>query len=614
MAYRSKAVHIAQPLVEKPERCLALQVGGNPLKENEAQEIERLIRKLAFQNAVRYEGKAKVGPVIRKVFAERPILKARSKEIIRMVKRIVEEINELSLPEQRKIVEEKWPELLIKERAKPEERALPPLPNVEKYAFVHTRFCPNPDGALHIGGARAAVLSDEYAKMYHGRMTLRFDDSDPRTKSPIPEAYDWIREDLRWLGIEWQYEIYQSDRMEVYYTYVEKLIEIGAAYVCTCKPEDFRQRVAIQKACPCRGLLPEEQLERWRHMLDGTYREGDAVVRIKTDLKHSNPAVREWPALRIIDTKKHPHPRTGDNYRIWPLFAFCCGVDDHDLQISHILRGKEHLTNTTRQLYLYNHLGWDYPDAIHYGRLKMVGAVLSKSKIRSGIEGRLFTGWDDPRLGTLMALRRRGVAPEAVRAIMIDIGPKPVDAILSWDNIYAHNRKILDPAANRYFFVGDPIRLIVEKIDEPHTAAPPLHPDYPERGRRRLRIEPKNGRASLLVSSGDLRILKMNRIVRLMGLFNIEVKKIRRREVKASFHSKPYLEAKKLGAPLIHWLPGEGNIKVKVVMPTAEFVEGFGERSLKNEDVNSIVQMERFGFGRIDSKFDDQVLIYYAHR
>ncbi|MFQ6077049.1 MAG: glutamate--tRNA ligase family protein, partial [Candidatus Bathyarchaeia archaeon] len=95
---------------------------------------------------------------------------------------------------------------------------------------------------------------------------------------------------------------------------------------------------------------------------------------------------------------KHPHPRTGGRYRVWPLFAYCCGVDDHDLQISHILRGKEHLTNVVRQLYMYKYLGWTYPDSIHYGRLRITGSVLSKSKIRAGVEKGIYKGWDDPRL------------------------------------------------------------------------------------------------------------------------------------------------------------------------------------------------------------------------
>ncbi len=577
-------------------------------------EVQEFAKKYALQNAVQHGGRAQPRPVLGKLLSSLPELRSDVKALSQIVDEVVEEVNKLSLSEQTKALEEQWPELLVKEKGKREERVLPPLPNVEKYPLVHTRFSPNPDGALHLGGARAAILCDEYRRMYNGRMTLRFDDSDPRIKSPIPEAYDWIREDLRWLGVEWQSEAYQSSRMEIYYAYAERLFRIGAAYVCTCEPPEFRKRLLTKEACPCRELPPEEQLDRWRKMLDGTYKEGEAVIRIKTDLSHPNPAVREWPALRIIDTVRHPHPRNGSRYPVWPLFAFCCGIDDHDLQISHILRGKEHLTNAVRMQFLYKHLGWETPEAVHYGRMKIRGSVLSKSKIKAGVRDGAYTGWDDPRLGTLMALRRRGYLPEAIRRLMVELGPKPVDITLSWDNLDAINRKLSDRVANRYFFVTNPVRLTVEEIESRYICTPLLHPDYPGRGHRTLVVEPQDGRAVLMVSGEDLKLLELDRLVRLMGLFNVEVKKAGMEGVVARFHSEPYSEAKNIGMRLIHWLPENGNVEVRVVMPTSQVVEGLGEHGLENEEVNSIVQMERFGFGRIDSKSAGQILLYYAHR
>lgn len=574
-----------------------------------------LIKKLALENALRYGGKAKADPVIGKLLSARPDLKTSTKELKKTVERVVKEINAIPFSKQKELAAENWPKLLVHEKPKQKEKVLPPLPNVGKYPLIHTRFCPNPDGALHLGGARAAVLSDEYAIEYGGRFTLRFDDTDPRTKSPIPEAYDWIREDLRWLGVKWDSEVYQSDRMPMYYAYVEKLFSMGAAYVCDCDPEKFRKLITEKAACPCRDLPPQEHLSRWHHMLDGTYGEGEVVVRIKTDLEHPNPAVRDWPALRIIDTKNYPHPRAGDKYRVWPLFAYCSGIDDHDLQISHILRGKEHLTNTTRQLYLYNHFGWEYPEAIHYGRLKIVGSTLSKSKIRDGIAKGVFTGWDDPELGTLMALRRRGIAPETIRQIMLEVGPRPVDATLSWENIYAINRKRLDPVANRYFVVIDPVKITVRNLGKPaYISKLLLNPSRQDTGYRTLKVIASDSTAILYVSKNDLDLLRSNKIVRLMELFNIEVNNVESNEVEACFHSEAYMEAKKLAAPLLHWLPQEGVVKVRVIMPSASILEGYGEASIMAEKVGNVVQMERFGFGRIDSKLKDQMNLYYSHR
>jgi len=575
-------------------------------------DVEQLIRKRALQNAVQYGGTAKAGSVMGRVLAERPDLKPNVRELMRLVETITKKVNELPLSEQKKILDKILPEAVV-EKAKPEEKKLPPLPNAEKYRSIHVRFCPNPDGALHLGGARAAILCDEYAKMYDGRFTLRFDDTDPRTKSPIPEAYDWIVGDLEWLGVRWHSTVYQSDRLEIYYGYAKQLIEMGAAYVCACKPAEFRMLVLARKACLCRDLPPEEHSARWEGMLGGAFDEGEAVVRVKTDLNHPNPAVREWPALRIIDTDKHPHPRNGDRYRVWPLFAFCCGIDDHDLQISHIIRGKEHLTNTVRQLFLFDYLGWDYPEDIHYGRFKIVGGVLSKSKIREGIAKGLYKGWDDPRLGTLMALRRRGFLPETVRQLILETGPKPVDVTISWDNVQALNRKLLDPTADRYFFVANPITLIVNNVDRAYVSKLPVHPSDSKRGNRTLEVKSKDGRVLLLVSKNDVKILEQGKTVRLMGLFNITTKHVEE-QVEADFQSEAYVEARRIDAPLIHWLPYGTGVETWVVMPDASTLHGLAEDSCRTLKSSDIVQFERFGFVRIDNVTTNKVVAYYAHR
>jgi glutamyl-tRNA synthetase len=361
----------------------------NEIKEDN--ELREIIRKFALLNAIKHDGKAQTGPVVGKVLAERPELRARAKELTALVKEVVEEVNSLPLSDQMRIVEEKWPETLVKEKVE-EEKRLPPLPNTNKYKEIVTRFSPNPDCVLHLGSARAIVLCHEYARTYNGKFILRFEDTDPKLKRPVPEFYDRIREDLEWLGCKPDEVYIQSDRVPIYYEYAERLLGDGNAYVCTCQPQAFREKVLAQKPCPCRDLPSEEHLERWNRMLEGKYMEGEAVVRIKTDLAHPNPAVRDWPALRVIDIEKYPHPRVGTKYRVWPLYNFACGLDDHLMGVTHIIRGKEHLTNMVRQEYMYKHLGWKYPEAIHYGRLKIKGAYLSKSKIVQGMKGRLIQG------------------------------------------------------------------------------------------------------------------------------------------------------------------------------------------------------------------------------
>jgi len=348
-------------------------------------------------------------------------------------------------------------------------------------------------------------------------------------------------------------------------------------------------------------------------MLDGTYKEGEAVVRIKTDLNHPNPAVRDWPSLRIINPKKYPHPRVGGKYRVWPLYNFSAGIDDHLMNITHIIRGKEHLTNQTRQEYMYQHLGWEYPETIHYGRMKITGGLLSKSKIVEGVKKGVFTGWDDPRLATFIALRKRGIQAETIRRLIIEVGPKAVDVTLSWENLYAINRKIIDPIASRYFFVRDPRKIKVKNISDTIITHVPLHPNDQERGARELRIEPRMGEEEFWISTQDATLLKKRGIIRLMGLFNIQVEDVQAKVIMASLHSKVHEEARRLGAPLIHWIPAGTGIPCEVVMPDATIARGVAEDTCRQLKPNAIIQFERFGFVRVNS-IDWKLSGYFAHR
>jgi len=584
------------------------------LKAKEDSELREFIRKLALLNAVKHDGKAQTGSVVGKFLAEKPELRSKAKKIARLVGEVLQEVNNLSLEEQKDIVEERWPAALVKEKVE-EEKRLPPLPNVGRYAEVVTRFSPNPDCVLHLGSARAIVLCYEYARMYKGKFILRFEDTDPKLKKPVLEFYDRIREDLAWLGCKPHEEYVQSDRISIYYEYAERLLKDGKAYVCTCQPEHFREKALANKPCLCRDLKPEEHLKRWQRMLEGSYKEGEAVVRVKTDLNHPNPAVRDWPALRVLDSEKYPHPRVGSKYHVWPLYNFACGLDDHLMGVTHIIRGKEHLTNMVRQEYMYEYLGWQYPEAIHYGRLKITGASLSKSIIVQGMREGIYKSWDDPRLATFAALRRRGMTPEAIKKLMIDVGPKTSEVVLSWENLYAHNRKMLDPKADRYFFVHNPIQLTVRNMLKAFTAKLRLHPDHAERGFREYTIKPtgEDNSVILWVSRNDTEILKVGKVIRLMGLFNTKIERTDAYSAEASFISEPYEEARKAGAPLIHWIPIGADLPCQVVMPDATVAEGITETASKGLKPNDIIQFERFGFVRID-EVNMKLIAYYAHR
>ncbi|MEM3403906.1 MAG: glutamate--tRNA ligase [Nitrososphaeria archaeon] len=578
-----------------------------------SEDVVELIRKDCLINAVKHSGKCNSQAVLGKVLGEKPSLKANIKELVSIVNKVVSEVNQMDLDSQRKelskySIEEEVPP------AQREEKKLPPLPDAEKYDVIVTRFAPNPDCVLHLGSARAIILSHDYARIYKGKFILRFEDTDPRLKKASLPFYQSIRDDLKWLNCYWDEEYIQSDRLEIYYEYARKLVEVGGAYVCTCR-DDFKKKLLKRKGCPCRSLSPEQHLLRFDKMLNGSYKQGSAVLRVKTDIDHPNPAVRDWPALRIVDTSAHPHVRVGSKYRVWPLYNFAAGVDDHLMGMTHIIRGKEHYTNMIRQKYMYDHLGWKYPTAIHYGRLKIEGGVLSKSKIMQGISKGLYKGFDDPRLATFQALRRRGVLPQAIRQIIYDVNIKPVDGTISWDILYSINRKLIDKSSPRYFVVFDPVVLRISGLDKAKDVLLRKHPEFESMGYRKVRLSPtKDGLLDVLIKKNDADTVGQHVVFRLMGFANISDFKAVDRGFTGKVHSYDMDTARSLEAPLIHWVPKDDNIRVKLVDQNGQILEGFGERGLLDEPIGSMVQLEREGFARVDSKEQGFVLLYFTSK
>jgi glutamyl-tRNA synthetase len=556
--------------------------------------VEEVIYKHALKNAIEY-GKANSKAVLGKVLAELPGLRKKVGEVIPLVEQTVERVNSMAQADWRREIER------FKFKKKEEKRkGLPGLAETER---VVLRFAPNPSGPLHLGHSRAAILNDEYARRYNGTLILRFEDTDPARVDP--DAYDMIREDLEWLGVKIHKTVIQSDRLDVYYNYARKLIEIGGAYVCTCPPREFQKIRVAKKSCNCRQNNVEENLDRYDKMFN-VYREGDAVVRIKTSLELPDPSMRDFPIMRISD---HPHPRAR-SYRVFPLMNFSVTIDDHLDGLTHVLRGKDHIANTEKQKFIYRYFNWEPPEFIHYGRLKIEGLALSTSQIRKGIAEGKYAGWDDVRLGTLRALKRRGIKPQAIRKAMIDVGVKKADISFSWENLYAYNKGEIEEKANRYFFVDSPKELIIHKCKGKSVSAP-LHPDFPERGCRTLSIGSDGEICRVLISSSDYEILQEGEFVRLMEAFNISVLE-KNLKVISKFESEPLEDARERKARLIQWVPKEDNVNVRVISPSG-IVRGVGEKELLNVEVDEIVQFERFGFVRIDEK-NAEIIAYFAHK
>ncbi|MCW3141541.1 MAG: glutamate--tRNA ligase [Methanophagales archaeon] len=555
--------------------------------------IKTEIRKYALQNAVRYEQPPKEDAVLKKILAEHPELRKDAKHVLILVKEVIKSIESMSREEQGKELNRIAPELVaeLKEKEKREGR-LPELPLAEGEKVV-MRFAPNPNGAATLGSARGIIVNSEYAKMYDGKFILRFDDTDPVVKRPMLEAYDWYLEDCAWLDAEPDEVVVASERMDLYYEYAEDLIKKGAAYVCFCHADVFKTYKEQKIPCPHRTVSDVENMERWKKMLKGVYEEKEAVLRIKTDMTSDDPALRDWVAFRIL---KREHPRVGRKYVAWPTLDFESAIEDHLLGITHIIRGKDLMKSEKRQRFLYHHLGWKYPKTMLWGKIKMQEfGKFSTSELRKRIERGEYEGWDDPRLPTLKALRRRGFLPEAIRKFFISIGVTQTDIAVSMKNLYAENRKTVDAIASRYFFVRNPkeLRLRDGRFFVAKALKHPSREEYRE-------IRTSN---MVYISGDDFAKLNEGQRIRLKFLSDVEIESIEPLVGKA-------VETPAEDVPIIQWAPSEG---IKVVVKKPEGIDkGIGEPLIASE-LGNVVQFERYGFVRIDSVVEKEVVAYFTH-
>jgi len=569
----------------------------------EIDETRELIEKYALQNAVKYKKAPQAGAVLGKVLGERPDLRKNAKEVASLVGEVLSGLTGDVESWKRRLLEIA-PDLIeeLHERKEPGTG----LPDLEVGGNVVLRFAPNPNGPATLGSVRGIVANAEYARRYHGEFILRFDDTDPKTKPPMLEAYQWYLEDCEYLDAVPDRVVYASDHLPTYYEYAKKLILLNKAYVCFCERGEFKQYRDAGKACPHRDSGIDANLEGWERMLNGEYSEGEAVLRIKTEINHRDPALRDWVAFRIVETP-HPRPEIGDRFRIWPMLDFESAVQDHLLGITHIIRGKDLIDSERRQRYIYDYLNWQYPQTLHWGRVKIhefgrFSTSLIAEKIRDG----RYTGWDDPGVPTLLAFRRRGITAQAIRKFMIDLGIAETDISISLENLYAINRKIIDPVANRYFFVWEPVAVSIEDAVE-MVAKPLCHPD-----RNDVREIPAG--STVFVCRQDVSDLEAGDRRRLKNLYDIEI-----------VNTEPLI-ARRIGTahdwcatgdrpryPIIHWV-SDDHIEVVVRAPDQTY-SGIGETGIASE-LGNTVQFERFGFVRIDSvdMENKRTVAYFAHR
>lgn len=399
----------------------------------------------ALKNAVEHDGKAVEGAVISALFHE-GLKKEEVKNVISDVKKIISEVNSLSLQEQ----EEKFKSLESEVSRREIREGLPELPNVKEKVVL--RLAPYPSGALHIGNARTYVLNALYAEKYRGKLYFFIDDTiGSEKKQIIKEAYKIIPEEFDWLKIKYEKPIiYKSDRLKIYYEHAEKLIKKDKAYVCSCNAETLRKNRAEGKECSCRKQTIKENLELWKKMFDKKTSEGAYTLRIRTSMKDKNPAFRDRVLFRISE---RAHPRVGKKYKVWPLLDFSWAIDDHLFGITHIIRGKDLMMESEMENYIWKIFGWKAPEILHNGLVRIEGvAKISKSKAQQEVKSGKFSGWHDPRTWSISSLKKRGFLPEIIREFIEGMGLNQNDIIVPVEVLYALNRKLLHDIARQAKF------------------------------------------------------------------------------------------------------------------------------------------------------------------
>jgi glutamyl-tRNA synthetase len=531
----------------------------------------------ALENAILHDGRAQPNAVLGKLFLE-GLKKDSVKEIMPSIIKTVTGINKLKKEEQQL----KFDEIseLVKKREHKEREGLPELPNA-KPGKVVLRLAPFPSGPLHIGNAKQAILNDEYAKKYKGKMILIFDDTIGSEEKPlVKDAYKLIPEGLRWLGIKIDDTFYKSDRMQRYYEHALQLIKKGKMYVCSCSAEELRKNRESAKECGCRKKSVQENVKEWQLMLEKG-KEGEATLRIKTDMKHPDPAFRDRVMFRISERK---HVRVGKQFRVWPLLDFSMAIDDHLLSITHIIRGKELMMEGEVEKVIWDAFGWKHPEIIYTGLLQIQGVKLSKSKSSREVESGEYIGWDDPRTWSLQSLAKRGIKPDAIRQFMIQFGLNQNEVTVPVDMLYNENHKFIE-LSDRYFFIEEPKIIKIKNAPEIDVELP-IHPDDPKRGSRKF-----NTKTDFIVSKHDYKIMaEVKGNYRLMHLLNFESKNF-------TFISKDVDE--KLEAKMVHWLPNDPKqvMNAKILTPMGDWIKGLCEqKGVEKLKPQAVVQFERFGF------------------
>ena len=402
-----------------------------------------LIEKVALKNAVEHDGSGRSGPVISALLGEHPSLKQHMAEVKPYIEGVMDEINGLSVDEQREQLLSIDPEALESEEPNKD-----PLKEVEIEAGVSvtTAFPPAPEKYPHIGHAKALFLNHDLARRHDGSFILRFDDSNPLNVEE--EYYEGMLEDFEWLGVSFDDVIYASDHMQLFYQKCEDLIEQGEAYVADESSERVSKARRSQDHLLSRSNSVEENKLLWEDFVRGE--RDDLVVLLKGDMEHKNTTMRDPTLMRHVDGV---HPRQGERFDVWPTYDFQTACLDGEYGITHRVRSKEFELRNELHAYMQDLLGYDVTEIYEFARFEVEDAIVSGREIREGIRSGTFSGWDDPQLMTLRALRRRGFQPAAIKEFVLETGLSKTEAKRPIDELYQANYDVIQEDASNALFI-----------------------------------------------------------------------------------------------------------------------------------------------------------------
>ncbi len=551
--------------------------------------MRETVRKYALENAIDYDGEASVGSVIGSAIQEDPSVKENMDEFKKLVSEVVQEVNKLDVEEQRKELEEIAPELLEED-----EKEKDIFSRFEPSDNVITAFPPEPSKYPHIGHAKGLFVNHEWARRNNGKFILRFEDTNPELAEE--KYYDIHQRDYEWLEIEIDEIDTASEHIEEFYELAEKLIDKGKAYVCSCESERMKEGRKTGEVCEHRKRSEKDNKKAWKAMLEN---DDESVLRAKIDLEHKNSAMRDPTLFRVI---KEKHCKVGDKYRVWPTYDFATCVMDSLEGVTMRFRTKEFEMRSELQDWIQKQLELSVTDTYEFARFELKGVETSGRVIREKVNSGELLGWDDPSLATLAALKRRGFQPKAIKDFVLSTGLNKTESVVTWDDLIKHNRRVLDDEADRYFFMEDPVKIVIEEAPEREIELH-LHPEDKQGGR------PMKVGDEFYIEKRDYEEIEEGELCRFMECLNFEKKKN-----SFAFHSVDYESFKEEGDNIMHFLPvSDDLVDVEVLMPDKTVKEGIAESNVENIDEGEVIQFERFGFCRLDEKSEDKLKFWFTH-